>query len=103
MIADVGLPLVVMGLAGWLVPRLLGRLLPEGVGWLALNAALSTILLAAGAAAAFVLLYGEAGGALWREAPGHVATLAARSAIVWGPVMVLSLADLPRRWTRATW
>lgn len=103
MIIEVALPLLAMGVAGWLVPWALGRLLPEGAWWLVFNAVLSTILLAAGAGVGFLLLYGEAGGVVWGTAPGHVVALAARSALVWAPLMVLSLANLPRGWTRARW
>jgi hypothetical protein len=51
----------------------------------------------------FALLYGAAGGVVWREVPGHFAVLSLRSALIWGPVMVLSLANLPRGWREAEW
>lgn len=73
------------------------------MGWLVVNGAFSTLVLAAISGAGFVWLYGAAGEAVWRTAPGHFATLALRSALVWAPVMVLSLANLPRRWTEVVW
>lgn len=100
---DVALPLIALALAAWLVPWALGRMLPEGVAWLAVVAALSTAILAVGSGAGFVWLYGAAGPAVWRAAPLHFAALSLRSAIVWGPIMVLSLANLPRGWTTARW
>lgn len=103
MIAEVALPVLVLGAAGWLVPWALGRALPEGACWLALNAALSTAILALGAGAGFVWLYGAAGMTVLRAEPGHVAQLSARSALVWAPIMALSLADQPRRWRAARW
>ena len=77
------LPLVGLAVVAWLVP------------WV--------LLLAVVAAAGFVWLYGEAGGVVWREAPWHFVLLSAKAGIVWGPVMVLSLSALPKRWKRAVW
>ena len=102
-IAGVAVPVATLALAGWLVPWALGRALPEGAGWLALNAAASAAILALGAAAGFVWLYGAAGPAVLRADPGHLAQLSARSALVWGPLMALSLADQPRRWRAGRW
>ena len=68
-----------------------------------MNGLLSTFVMTAVAGAGFVWLYGAAGGAVWRAAPGHVAILALRSALVWSPVLVLSLANLPRGWKTAVW
>ena len=97
------LPLVGLAVVAWLVPWLLGKLVPEGVIWLLVNGVLSALLLAVVAAAGFVWLYGEAGGVVWREAPWHFVLLSAKAGIVWGPVMVLSLSALPKRWKRAVW
>lgn len=100
---EVVLPLIGLAVLAWLVPWALGRVLPEGVAWLLVNGLLSTVALAAAAAAGFVLLYGGAGAVIWREAPWHFVLLSARSAIVWAPVMVLSLANLPKGWTEEEW
>jgi hypothetical protein len=100
---DILLPVAGLMAVAWMVPAALGRLLPGGVGWLVANGALSAVLLAAIAGVGFALLYGAAGGVVWREAPGHFAVLSLRSALIWGPVMVLSLANLPRGWREAEW
>ena len=100
---DLIAPIAALMAMAWALPWALGRALPEGVGWLLANGALSTLLLAGASAAGFWWLYGEAGDAVLRAAPWHFATLAARSALIWAPVMVLSLANLPRGWTRARW
>ena len=97
------LPLVGLAVLAWLVPWMLGKLLPEGVIWLLVNGVLSALLLAVVAAAGFVWLYGEAGGVVWREAPWHFVLLSAKAGIVWGPVMVLSLSALPKRWKEVVW
>ena len=87
----------------WAVPWLLGRLLPEGVAWLMAIGALSAAILTGATAAGFAALYGAAGGVVWREAPGHFLVLSLRAALIWGPVMVLSVANLPRGWKEAVW
>ncbi len=104
------LPALVLGVLGWLVPRLLGRVWPEGVGPLMLLAFVSTLVLLALAAGFFLLLY------TWQGAPlaallepgaaaglGHFLRLGLLSALVWAPVMVLSVAGLPQRWKEKTW
>ena len=103
MVTSVILPLFALGILGWAVPWAVARLLPEGAGWLVANGVASTILLLLLAAGLFALAYGPARAAVWAEAPWHFAILAARSALVWAPVMVLSLANRPRHWTDATW
>ena len=103
MTQQVALPLLALAGAAWLVPWGLGRLLPEGIGWLAVVGALSTAILAVLAGAGFAWLYGAAAPAVWSAAPLHFAALSLRSAIVWGPIMVLSLANLPRGWRTARW
>ena len=87
----------------WAVPWALGRVLPEGVGWLVVIGALSAVILTTLTAAGFAWAYGAAGGVVWREAPGWFLVLSLRAALIWGPVMVLSVANLPRGWTEAVW
>ena len=104
------LPTLLLGVLGWLVPRLLGRVWPEGVGPLLLLAFVSTLVLLVLAAGFFLLLY------VWQGAPaaalfeggvaaglGHFLRLGLLSALVWAPVMVLSVAGLPRHWKEKTW
>ena len=104
------LPALVISVLGFIVPRLLARLLPEGIGPLLLNAFLSTVLLFIIAAGFFFCLY------LWQGLsvaqimePGLAANvvffgrLGLFSAIIWGPIMVLSVAGLPRKWVKETW
>ena len=93
-----------------LVPWALSRALPEGVPALLLNAALSAVLMALAAAGYFLAAYhardpemtrallARPAAALWR-----FGSLAALSALLWAPVLVLSLAQIPSRWRHATW
>lgn len=87
----------------WLVPQALARLMPEGMRWLVLNGAASAAILAGAAAGLFALAYGPAAREVWASAPLHFAGLAARSALIWAPVMVLSVANLPRGWRTRQW
>ena len=104
------LPSVVLVLAAFGVPRILARVLPEGVVPLLVNAFVSTVLLFVLSALLFVWLY------LGQEL--DIATLTAQgltrnivffgrlgiaAAIIWAPVMILSLSGLPRKWVNATW
>ena len=104
------LPALVLAVLGWVVPRLLTRVWPEGV-WPLLGLALvATLLLTVLATGLFVLLYlgqgvplaalldvGVMGG--WP----HFLRLGLASALVWAPIMVLSIAGLPKHWKHETW
>ncbi|SFI97894.1 hypothetical protein [Jannaschia pohangensis] len=103
MLTDVALPLVLLGLAAWVVPWLLSKLLPEGVGWLFVIALLSACLLALIAAGGFYVLYGDAGDVILSAAPWHFLLLSTKAALIWAPVMILSVANLPRGWKEAVW
>ncbi|MCK0169085.1 hypothetical protein MWU52_16135 [Jannaschia sp. S6380] len=100
---DLIAPLVGLAVLAWLVPWALGRLLPEGLGWLFAIGAISAVVLAIVAGVGFFLLYGAAGGVVLAERPWHFVLLSARASLIWLPVMVLSLANLPRGWKKAEW
>lgn len=103
MTGAVALPLVLLALAAWGVPWLLSKMMPEGVFWLALVGMLAAMILSLGAAAGFYVIYGAAGDKVLATAPWHFMVLSAKAAIVWGPVMVLSLANVPSGWKEAVW
>jgi hypothetical protein len=104
------LPALALAVLGWVVPRLLARVWPEGVGPLLLLALVSTLVLVVLATALFMLLYvgqgvplalvldmGVLGG--WP----HFLGLGSASALIWAPIMILSVAGLPKRWVKETW
>jgi hypothetical protein len=104
------IPALLLGGLGWLVPRLLGRVWPEGVGPLLLLAFVATLILLALSTGVFLLLY------LWEGAPldmllepgiapglAHFVRLGLLSALLWAPVLVLSVANLPKHWVKETW
>jgi hypothetical protein len=104
------LPAAFLALLGWLVPRLLSLVWPEGVWPLLLLALASAVLMMGLGMAFFAGLYvwqgvpfamlTEAG---WGPFLLHFLRLGSISALLWAPIMVLSVAGLPRHWTRATW
>lgn len=104
------LPVLILGGLGWLVPRLLARVFPEGVRPLLALAFLATAVMLLLAAGVFLLLYRLQGApfsalfaaGLW---PGvwTFLRLGLLSALVWAPVLVLSVAGLPKKWVHETW
>lgn len=102
------LPLLLIGALGWLVPRLLGAVWPEGVRPLLLLALVATVILTLLSAGVFLLLYRSQGAsfaALLADGAGigHFLRLGLLSALVWAPVMILTVASLPKRWVKETW
>ena len=104
------LPAVAMAVFGFVVPRLWARVLPEGVAPLMLNAFLSTLVLFLLSAALFLVLYAGQGVRLTDalslgvvSAIVYFSRLGLASAIIWGPILVLSVAGLPRKWVKETW
>jgi hypothetical protein len=107
-----GLFLPTLGLAviAWIVPKLLSMILPAGVKPLFLNAFLSTLMLVIISAGYFVFLYlargfslSEIGSFGWISNISFFGRLALISGLIWAPIMILSVANLPRHWTKATW
>lgn len=104
------LPALCLAILGWIVPRLLAMFWPEGVKWLLGLALVSTIMMAAAGAVFFGLLYAAQGVNLDDlYATGglsvviHFAKLSLMSALLWAPLMVLSLAGVPKNWVREIW
>ena len=104
------LPAMMLALLGWLVPRALSLVFPEGVRPLMLLAFVATLVMFALSVLMFLGLYLVQGvtlsvlfvdGAL----PGivHFGRLGLLSAMMWGPIMVLSVAGLPKNWVEETW
>ena len=104
------IPALILAALGWLVPRALSLVFPEGVRPLLLLAFCATLIMFALGTAFFVVLY------LWQGAPmdaflevglgpvvAHFGRLGLISALFWGPLLVLSVAGLPRTWVKETW
>lgn len=103
-------PAICLAALGWAVPRVLAIWWPEGVKWLMGLALMSTLVMALCGAAFFALLYAAQGirlDDLWAtgglSVPIHFAKLSLISALMWAPLMVLSLAGVPKNWVREVW
>ena len=104
------LPALLLAMAAFLVPRLLARILPEGVTPLLLNTFMSTVVLIAISGVFFWSLYIMQGLQVAQLAEQGLAVnvvsfgrLGLVSAIIWAPIMILSVAGLPRKWVHSTW
>jgi len=104
------LPAMCLAALGWAVPRVLAIWWPEGVKWLFGLAFVSAIIMALCGAAFFAIIYAVNGirlddlystGGL--SVPIHFAKLSVMSALLWGPLMVLSLAGVPKNWVKEVW
>ena len=103
-------PAVGAAILAWFVPQILARVFPEGVRPLFALAALSALLMMLIAMAYFWAAYHAADAAFTAALADRPAALAlalvrpaALSALWWGPILVLSVAQLPSRWTEETW
>lgn len=103
-------PAGLLALLGWLVPRLLSLVWPEGVRPLIGLALASAALMVGASALVFLGLYLWQGvpiallaSAGWGAFAWHFLRLGALSTLFWGPILILSVAGLPRTWTRAVW
>ena len=104
------LPALFLAILAFVVPRIFGRILPEGVKPLLVNAFLSTTLLFVISALFFFCLYLWQGQSIARiMEPGLASNvvffgrLGLVAAIIWAPIMILSVAGLPRKWVKETW
>lgn len=99
------LPAASLALLGWVVPRLLAFRFPEGARALVGIALLSAVILLICGMGFFVLL------SLWQGVPvailfeGGIVTglvywgkLGLITALLWGPMMLWSVARLPKNW-----
>jgi hypothetical protein len=104
------IPALALALTGWLVPKLLSLVWPEGLRPLLALALVATLIMLALATVVFVGLYLWQGVPLaalfaqgWGPGLWHFARLGVISALLWAPIMVLSVAGLPKNWVKETW
>jgi hypothetical protein len=103
-------PALVLALVGWLVPRVLSLVFPEGVRPLLILSFVSTVIMFLIGSAFFVALYLMRGVPMEAVLAGgladvtlHFGRLGLISALLWGPIMILSVAGLPKHWVEETW
>lgn len=104
------LPALFLALMGWLIPKLLSMVMPEGVKPLLLLSIFSTVIMCVVTSVLFVGLYVIQGAPLdfftepgFADTAWFLARLSISAGIIWGPIMVLSIAGLPRTWTSVEW
>ena len=104
------LPVVVLAILAWIVPKLLARVFAEGVRPLMALAFVSVLILFGLSGLFFWLLYVWQGAPVAELAEGGVMAnvvyfgrLGLSAALIWAPIMVLSVSGLPRRWTKEIW
>ena len=104
------LPSLTLALVGWLVPRGLSLVFPEGVRPLLILAFVSTIIMFLLGTVFFLGLYLARGVPIeailsggFAEVIVHFGRLGLISALLWGPIMILSVAGLPKHWVEETW
>jgi hypothetical protein len=103
-------PALILALVGWLVPRGMSIVWPEGVRPLLLLGFVATlimVILGAGFFAALYVWQGVPFGMLFEAGIGpglwHFCRLGLVSGLLWGPILVLSVAGLPKHWVKETW
>ncbi len=103
-------PALGLALFGWLVPRGLSLFFPEGVRPLLLLGFVSTMCMLLLSSLGFIGLYLVQGVPLAELIVGgfgewgvHFVQLGLLSALLWGPILILSVAGLPRTWVDETW
>lgn len=108
MITGLLLPTLALMALAVLIPRSIERWTPETLFGLALTAFLGAIALWLCSGLLFALLYnwqdprvldllGQSRGA------AHLATLGLKAAIIWAPMLLLTVITAPRRWKTNVW
>ena len=107
---DLMIPALILAAIGWFVPRLWAKVLPEGVKPLMIIALVSTLTMGIVGIGYFIVLYliqgfpiSELFGSNLADTIVHFGRLSLISALLWGPVMLLSVMGLVRRWKKAVW
>ncbi|WP_136443205.1 hypothetical protein [Pacificoceanicola onchidii] len=108
MLVSLALPAIILMIAAVAAARALERLMPESLLGLALTFVLSAVLTWALASGLFALLYYWRGASLATtlgEAEGwrHMAGLGLKAAVIWAPLLALTVATAPRRWRHNVW
>jgi len=91
---DVLLPLAVIAVCAWFVPKGLARWVRESLPGLWLNAALSGVVLSLLSGVIMLVALGQGAPSLWL----YAWWLGLKFAIVWVPIMLLSLVMQPQHW-----
>ena len=104
------IPFLAIALIAWVVPKLLGMVFAEGVRPLIILTLFATLILFAVSGGLFMVLYvvqgaplAELAGGGWLMNVVFFGRLGLSAAIIWVPIMLLSVSGLPRHWKEETW
>ena len=104
---EILIPAIIMAVLGWMVPQRLARVMPEGVKALCALAVIAFVLLWIMSGVIFGGLYASRGAdfeTMWSLAGMVVlARSGLMASIIWLPLMIVSVANLPRKWVKETW
>ena len=114
MLSDFGLGLIIpatlLAIVAWYVPVWLRWRMAEGVRPLVLLSILSALIVLAFGALLFLGLYLLQGADLATLTSAGIAPaiwyflrLSISAGLIWAPIMVLSIAGLPKTWVHETW
>lgn len=107
MLVGVLLPTVLLIALAALVARGVERIVPETMSGLALQFGLSSTILWLLSSAGFALIYAMRLPSAAVVASGggsaHFAALGAQAALIWAPIIGLTVATAPGRWRSARW
>ena len=114
MLSDFGLGLLIpatfLAAIAWLVPVWLRWRMPEGVRPLIALSALSFLIVLVLGGVVFLGLYLLQGATLQALTSAGIAPavwyflrLSLSAGLIWAPIMVLSIAGLPKTWVHETW
>lgn len=101
------LPMILLLALGWFVPQGLAKVMPEGVKALMMLAVCAFVILLVLSGMFFAGLYVARGAPLAAFTPQmaglHFGRLGLLSAIIWLPIMIISVSNLPRHWVKEVW
>jgi len=107
---EVFLPSFVLGVFAWFVPVGLARIMKEGLRPLMMLALIATLVLFALSTVVFYVLYLSQGISAadlaqfsFAENLVFFGRLGLSSALVWVPILLLSIMNRPRYWVNETW
>ncbi len=108
MLLSLGLPVLVLLILAVVVTRMVERLLPETLLGLLGVAIIASLVLWGLSSVLFAVIYAVQDSriaALLGASAGlrHMAMLGAKAAIIWAPLMLLTVATAPRRWKTNVW
>lgn len=107
---NIGVPVIALMILGFGLPFLWALIVPEGIPGLGINLVLSTLVISLVVFGYFITYYAgqhvplvqdllQRPGAIWP----HYLRWAAKTSLIWLPLLVLGVAAQPKRWKEMVW